>query len=143
RSGEVDRSDLRWVDARPARSPSGAPGRHRGAPAWSPRLADPESRGALNGELETASRVPPFASRPRIWVDTDIALGAPEGDVDDGFALAAIAVAHRKGLIELLGVSTVFGNTTAARSQGCAREMLRRAGVDVRLALGAEPSVEA
>src|SRR6185295_1278142 len=24
----------------------------------------------------------------RVWVDTDVALGAPRGDVDDGFALA-------------------------------------------------------
>ena len=26
----------------------------------------------------------------RIWIDTDIALGADHGDVDDGFALAAM-----------------------------------------------------
>jgi inosine-uridine nucleoside N-ribohydrolase len=76
--------------------------------------------------------------RPRIWVDTDIALGAPRGDVDDGFALAALAAAHRKGSIELVGVSTVFGNTTAALSEACARELLRRTGADVPVVRGAE-----
>ncbi len=77
-------------------------------------------------------------SVPRVWVDTDIALGADRGDVDDGFALAALAAAHRKGTVELLGISTVFGNTTAACSEDCARELLRRAGVDVPVVRGAE-----
>ncbi len=75
---------------------------------------------------------------PHVWVDTDIALGSDGGDVDDGFALAALAAAHRRGAIELLGVSTVFGNTTAARSQECARELLARAGVEVPVLRGAE-----
>src|SRR5712692_728467 len=82
------------------------------------------------------------ASRPRIWVDTDIALGASTGDVDDGFALAALAAAHRQGSVELVGVSTVFGNATAAISQGCARELLRRAGADVPVVRGAERAGE-
>ena len=77
-------------------------------------------------------------SRPRIWVDTDIALGAAHGDVDDGFALAALAAAHRQGNVELIGVSTVFGNSTAAISETCARELLRLAGADVPVVRGAE-----
>jgi inosine-uridine nucleoside N-ribohydrolase len=77
-------------------------------------------------------------SRPRIWVDTDIALGAPSGDVDDGFALAALAVAHRQGNVELVGVSTVFGNATAAISEVCARELVGSAGADVPVVRGAE-----
>jgi inosine-uridine nucleoside N-ribohydrolase len=76
--------------------------------------------------------------RPRIWVDTDIALGARHGDVDDGFALAALAAAHRQASVELVGVSTVFGNATAAVSEACARELLRRAGADVPVVRGAE-----
>jgi purine nucleosidase len=55
----------------------------------------------------------------RLWIDTDIALGAPSGDVDDGFALAAVLRAARAGTIELAGVSAVSGNTdaiTAARA---------------------------
>ena len=26
---------------------------------------------------------------PRVWLDTDVALGSTRGDVDDGFAIAA------------------------------------------------------
>ncbi len=77
-------------------------------------------------------------SRPRIWVDTDIALGASSGDVDDGFALAALAAAHRQGTVELVGVSTVFGNATAAISEACALDLLSRAGADVPVVRGAE-----
>jgi inosine-uridine nucleoside N-ribohydrolase len=79
---------------------------------------------------------------PRIWVDTDIALGAPRGDVDDGFALALLAAVHRQGNIQLLGVSTVFGNATAAISQACARDLLQRAGADVPVVSGAERAGE-
>jgi hypothetical protein len=32
-----------------------------------------------------------------IWLDTDLALGAPSGDVDDGMALAVLALAARTG----------------------------------------------
>ena len=97
----------------------------------------------------TASRSPdrpitrsPDHPIPRIWVDTDIALGAPRGDVDDGFALAALGAAHRQGSVELVGVSTVFGNATAPISEACARELLRRAGADVPVVRGAERAEE-
>lgn len=71
---------------------------------------------------------------PRLWVDTDIALGAPRGDVDDGLALAAVARAHQQGDVELLGVSATFGNTDAETAARCARRLLEAAdlaGVDV------------
>ncbi len=80
----------------------------------------------------------PDSPRPGIWVDTDVALGAPRGDVDDGFALAALLAAHRRGIVELLGISTVFGNTTAARSLECARELVLRAGASATVVPGAE-----
>ncbi|HMF10304.1 MAG TPA: nucleoside hydrolase [Thermoanaerobaculia bacterium] len=76
--------------------------------------------------------------RPRVWVDTDVALGAPRGDVDDGFALAALLAAHRRGWINLVGISTVFGNATAAVSGECARELVRGAGTAVPVVPGAE-----
>jgi inosine-uridine nucleoside N-ribohydrolase len=78
------------------------------------------------------------AAIPRIWVDTDVALGAQGGDVDDGFALAALLAAHRRGAIELLGISTVFGNSTAAVSRGCAQELLGRAASVISVVAGAE-----
>jgi purine nucleosidase len=74
----------------------------------------------------------------RVWIDSDIALGAPRGDVDDGFALAAIARAHAAGRVELLGVSTVFGNTSAAHAARAARALLDAAGCPrVRVVEGA------
>src|SRR5437667_461578 len=60
----------------------------------------------------------------RVWVDTDVALGARWGDVDDGFALAALL---RCPSVEILGISTVFGNTTPEVAARCAREILSAA----------------
>jgi inosine-uridine nucleoside N-ribohydrolase len=74
----------------------------------------------------------------RFWVDTDVALGARRGDVDDGFALAAILAAARGGAAEIAGLSTVFGNTTAAESLRCARALCETAGVASAVAPGAE-----
>ena len=75
----------------------------------------------------------------RVWVDTDVALGARRGDVDDGFALAAIlAAAQGGGRAELAGISTVFGNTTAAESERCARALCETAAVSCTIAPGAE-----
>ena len=74
----------------------------------------------------------------RVWIDTDVALGGPRGDVDDGFALAALLAARRLAGLQVLGISTVFGNTTAARSEECAREILRQAGESVPVLGGAE-----
>lgn len=56
-----------------------------------------------------------------IWVDTDVALGAARGDVDDGFALAAVARAAPE---RLLGVSAVSGNTDADTARRCADRLL-------------------
>jgi inosine-uridine nucleoside N-ribohydrolase len=69
----------------------------------------------------------------RIWIDTDLALGARRGDVDDGFALAAVAASGA----ELAGVSTVFGNTGAATAADCARRLLRVCGREVEVIEGA------
>ncbi|MEM7481715.1 MAG: nucleoside hydrolase [Acidobacteriota bacterium] len=60
----------------------------------------------------------------RYWIDTDIALGTSSGDVDDGFALAAVLAAG----VEVVGVSAVAGNTTADRAADAARALLRNFG---------------
>jgi inosine-uridine nucleoside N-ribohydrolase len=67
---------------------------------------------------------------PTIWIDTDIALGAARGDVDDGFALAAVAAAARRGKANLLGVSVVSGNTDAVTALRCARACLAAANAE-------------
>ncbi|MFN2632643.1 MAG: nucleoside hydrolase [Thermoanaerobaculia bacterium] len=72
----------------------------------------------------------------RVWVDTDVALGAPAGDVDDGFALAALLGAARGGRIDLLGVSTVTGNAPADSAEDCARALAEAAGVQVPIVRG-------
>jgi inosine-uridine nucleoside N-ribohydrolase len=69
----------------------------------------------------------PGAEDRPFWVDTDLALGAAHGDVDDGFALAAVALAAGS---RLLGVSAVSGNTDGATAHACADRLLRVAGVD-------------
>lgn len=62
----------------------------------------------------------------RVWIDTDCALGAERGDVDDAFAIAAVV---RNPRVELLGVSTVFGNAAAADAARCAERLLMAAGL--------------
>ncbi|HEY6050915.1 MAG TPA: nucleoside hydrolase, partial [Thermoanaerobaculia bacterium] len=79
------------------------------------------------------------ASAPPVWVDTDIALGSARGDVDDGFALAALLAAARVGRIELLGISTVSGNAPASEAARCARAIVAAAGSDVPVLRGASP----
>ena len=70
---------------------------------------------------------------PKIWVDTDIALGAPRGDVDDGFALAAVALAAREGAAVLAGVSVVSGNTEGNTAFEAARRLLESLGASCPL----------
>lgn len=66
-----------------------------------------------------------------LWVDTDIALGSPTGDVDDGYALAAVlrTVQHQPTRFRLLGVSAVGGNTDADTAHHCANKLLAEAGM--------------
>ena len=69
-----------------------------------------------------------------LWVDTDIALGAGRGDVDDGFALAAVVSAigrNNTQRIRLVGISAVAGNTDARTAASCAERLLGAAGCAV------------
>ena len=71
---------------------------------------------------------PSRAPVPGIWLDTDLALGAPAGDVDDAFALAAAVLAARNGGPPLLGVSAVSGNTDGVTAHGATRSLLEVLG---------------
>ena len=73
---------------------------------------------------------------PRVWVDTDVALGSARGDVDDGFAIAGLLGAARLRRIELLGISTVSGNASAAEASRCARALVAAASSDVAVLRG-------
>jgi purine nucleosidase len=71
----------------------------------------------------------------RIIVDTDVAMGAPGSDIDDGFALA-LAVDLPDQRLEL--VTTVNGNTDVETSTLLALDLLQRLGrSDVPVVQGA------
>ena len=78
-----------------------------------------------------------------LWIDTDVALGARSGDVDDGFALAALFGAARNRSVRILGVSTVFGNTGPRESARCTRAIAAASGVDIEPIAGASRKGEA
>ena len=70
----------------------------------------------------------------RILLDTDLAMGAPGSDIDDGFALA-LALADPELSVDL--VTTVGGNTDVDTATRLSRELLQRLGrADVPVARG-------
>ena len=71
----------------------------------------------------------------RVLLDTDLAMGAPGADIDDGFALA-LALADPALSVEL--VSTVNGNTDVDTATTLAAQLLERLGrSDVPVVRGA------
>jgi purine nucleosidase len=71
----------------------------------------------------------------RILLDTDLAMGQPGSDIDDGFALA-LALAEPEISLEL--VTTVNGNTDVDNATRLTLDLLRRLGrEDVPVARGA------
>jgi purine nucleosidase len=74
----------------------------------------------------------------RIILDTDLAMGAPGSDIDDGFALA---LAHADPDIQLDLITTVNGNTDVESATILTGELLRRLSiVDVPIVKGAAAS---
>jgi purine nucleosidase len=63
---------------------------------------------------------------PRIILDTDLSMGAPGSEIDDGFALA---LAHADPEIDLELVTTVHGNTDVDSATILAGELARRLGL--------------
>lgn len=55
-----------------------------------------------------------------VFIDTDLAMGSGHGDVDDGFALAAMLWSG----VPVLGLSSVFGNTDVGTVTRCCRDLL-------------------
>ena len=78
----------------------------------------------------------------RLIIDTDIALGAVHDgrprDVDDAYALVA---AMNTAAIDLLGVTTVFGNAPLTDTDVIAREIVAMKGGAVPVATGAAEPV--
>ena len=77
-------------------------------------------------------------------IDTDVALGVVHDgrprDVDDAYALVA---ALNAPAIELLGVTTVFGNAPLAHTDAVAREIVAMKGDPVPVATGAAEPLSA
>ena len=63
----------------------------------------------------------------RIILDTDLAMGAPGSDVDDGFALA---LAHADPDISIEMITTVNGNTDVESATILTAELARRLGIE-------------
>lgn len=63
--------------------------------------------------------------KTRVWIDTDPAMGEPERDVDDGFALLQ---AFRSPELDIRGVSVVFGNASLEQGLPIARRVAREWG---------------
>jgi inosine-uridine nucleoside N-ribohydrolase len=61
----------------------------------------------------------------RVWIDTDPAITAGNGEVDDAFALIQ---ALRSPELNVVGVSAVFGNCGIDHTYPMAQEIIRRAG---------------
>lgn len=62
------------------------------------------------------------SAAPRgLWIDTDLSAGVPARDVDDALALA-LALASPE--LDLIGISTVFGNTDLEQVQARTKELL-------------------
>lgn len=64
-------------------------------------------------------------AKTSLWIDTDLALGADAGDVDDGFALAWLLC---QADVHVVGISVVSGNTDAATAARCVSALLEVAG---------------
>jgi purine nucleosidase len=74
----------------------------------------------------------------RIILDTDLAMGAPGSDIDDGFALA---LAHADPDIQLDLITTVNGNTDVESATILSGELLRRLDItDIPIVKGAAAS---
>ena len=75
----------------------------------------------------------------RIILDTDLAMGAPGSDIDDGFALA---LAHADPDLQIDMVTTVNGNTDVESATILTGELLRRLHVEgVPIVKGAAASL--
>jgi len=70
----------------------------------------------------------------RIIFDTDLAMGAPGSDVDDGFALA---LAHAEPEVQIDLITTVNGNTDVESATMLSLEVAKRLGIDAPIVKGA------
>lgn len=68
-----------------------------------------------------------------IFIDSDLALGSPSGDIDDGFAVTAIL----KSGVPIAGISSVFGNCDEESSNANLRTLADLCGYQGKIFSGA------
>lgn len=66
-----------------------------------------------------------YASAERVWIDTDVSIGSPIREVDDAFALV---LAFQSPEIQIVGLSTTYGNASLGQTTRIARDLVRRFG---------------
>ncbi|MGK2859067.1 MAG: nucleoside hydrolase [Thermoanaerobaculia bacterium] len=69
-----------------------------------------------------------------VYIDSDNAIAARSGDVDDGFAVAALL----RSTVQVAAIGAVAGNTSARNAMEGNREIARRAGFSGPLLRGSE-----
>ena len=78
---------------------------------------------------------PPATARTRVWIDADPACGTgAANDADDCLAMLYLLA---KPDLEVVGISTTFGNTSSGTATLIARTITRLAGADVHVHEGA------
>ena len=65
----------------------------------------------------------------RVWIDTDISIGSPFREVDDGYALM---LALHSPELRIAGISTTYGNASLDYTDRVARGFVRRFGNGVK-----------
>ena len=67
-----------------------------------------------------------------VWIDTDVSIGSPIREVDDGYALV---LALHSPEIHIAGLSTTYGNAPLAHTTHVARDIVRRFGAPAGLSV--------
>ncbi len=88
----------------------------------------------LGGLLVFLASFLPKANARRVWIDTDLTLGSPLREVDDGYALL---LAFRSPELQIAGISTTYGNAPLRGTTSRTREALRRFGLTMTVNPGA------
>ena len=71
-----------------------------------------------------------LAAAGTVWIDTDVSIGSPIREVDDGYALV---IALHSPEIRIAGVSTSYGNAPLGHTTRAARELIRQFGGAAKL----------
>ncbi len=74
-------------------------------------------------------------AREKIIIDTDPAIGYPFRDVDDGLAMA---IGLNSPELEIVGITTIYGNHTQNKTYAKAQEIIKASGRDLPIYRGAD-----